>query len=100
VLRAAWEIDFWGKFRRGTESARAELAASEAGRDAIRASLIAEVARGYFALIAVDRRLEVAARTLEGRRKSFDLQNCASITGRFPSWSCARSNPTGREPRP
>jgi len=74
VLRAAWEIDFWGKFRRGTESARAELAASEAGRDAIRASLIAEVARGYFALTAVDRRLEVAARTLEGRRKSFDLQ--------------------------
>ena len=74
VLRVAWEIDFWGKFRRGTESARAELAASEAGRDAIRASLIAEVARGYFALTAVDRRLEVAARTLEGRRKSFDLQ--------------------------
>jgi len=68
VLRAAWEIDFWGKFRRGTESARAELAVSEAGRDAIRAS------RGYFALTAVDRRFEVAARTLEGRRKSFDLQ--------------------------
>src|SRR5258706_1387906 len=39
VLRASWEIDFWGKFRRATEAARAELVSSEAGRDAGRSSL-------------------------------------------------------------
>src|SRR6187401_338773 len=45
ALVASWELDFWGKYRRASEAARAELAASEAGRDAIRASLIGEVIR-------------------------------------------------------
>ena len=74
MLRASWEIDFWGKFRRATEAARAELAASEAGRDAIRASLVADVARGYFALRALDARLAELVRTLEGRQRSVELQ--------------------------
>ena len=74
VLRFSWEIDFWGKYRRATEAARAELLASEAGRDAVRASLIADVARGYFALQALDRRIEVTERTLLGRQKALDLQ--------------------------
>lgn len=74
VLRAGWELDFWGRYRRATEAARADLAASEAGRDAIRASLVGEVIRGYFALRALDASLETALRTLEGRRKSLELQ--------------------------
>src|SRR5687768_2180055 len=74
VLRASWELDFWGKFRRGSEAARAELAASEAGRDAVRASLIGDVARGYFTLRALDRRIEAVGRTLQGRVKSLELQ--------------------------
>jgi multidrug efflux system outer membrane protein len=74
VLRASWEIDFWGKFRRATEAARAELAASEAGRDAIRASLIADVVRGYFTLQALDERMATVERTLETRDKAFELQ--------------------------
>ena len=74
VLAASWEIDFWGKYRRATEAARAELAASDAGRDAVRNSLIGEVTRGYFALRALDRRLEILERTREGREKSLELQ--------------------------
>ncbi len=74
VLRASWEIDFWGKFRRATEAARAQLAASEAGRDAIRASLVADATRGYFALRALDRRLESVTLTRAGREKSLELQ--------------------------
>ena len=74
VLRASWEMDFWGKFRRASEAARAELAASEAGRDAVRASLIGDVTRGYFTLRALDRRLEAVERTLLGRQKSLELQ--------------------------
>jgi outer membrane protein, multidrug efflux system len=74
VLRAQWELDFWGKYRRATEAARAELAGSEAGRDAVRASLVADVARGYFTLRALDRRQEVAERTLLGRDKALELQ--------------------------
>jgi len=74
VLRFAWEVDFWGKYRRATEAARAELVASEAGRDAVRASLIGDVVRGYFVLQALDRRHDVAERTLLGRDKALELQ--------------------------
>ncbi len=74
VLRLSWELDFWGKYRRATEAARAELIASQAGRDAVRASLIADVVRGYFALQALDRRIDVTGRTLLGRRKALELQ--------------------------
>jgi multidrug efflux system outer membrane protein len=66
VLRASWELDFWGKFRRATEAARAELAASEAGAEAIRRSLVGEVVRGYFTLRALDRRLEFLEATRDG----------------------------------
>ncbi len=74
VLRFAWEIDFWGKYRRATEAARAELLASEAGRDAVRSTLIGDTVRGYFALQALDRRTEIAERTLLGWRKALELQ--------------------------
>jgi len=74
VLRASWELDFWGKFRRSTEAARAELVASEAGRDAIRNSLIGDINRGYFALRSLDRRLEALELTRESRSRSLDLQ--------------------------
>ena len=74
VLRASWELDFWGKYRRATEAARAELAASEAGREAIRRTIVGDVARGYFALRALDRRLESLELTRTGREKSLELQ--------------------------
>jgi len=74
VLAFSWELDFWGKYRRATEAARAEIVATEAGRDAVRASLVADVARGYFALNALDRRLETIERTLAGRQKALELQ--------------------------
>ena len=74
VVTASWELDFWGKFGRATEAARAELAASEAGAEAIRRSLIGEVVRGYFSLRALDRRLETVERTRLGYYKSLELQ--------------------------
>lgn len=74
VLTASWELDFWGKFRRGTEAARADLAASEAGAQAIRRSLVGDVVRGYFSLRALDRRLETVERTRLGYVKALELQ--------------------------
>jgi multidrug efflux system outer membrane protein len=73
VVRLAWELDFWGKYRRASEAARADLLAAEAGRDAVRASLIADVARAHFAIEAIDLRRAVALRTLEGWRIGLDL---------------------------
>jgi len=46
-----WELDFWGKFRRGNEAAQAELLASFYGKRAIEVALISEVAINYFQLL-------------------------------------------------
>ena len=81
VVRASWEVDFWGKFRRASEAARAELAASEAGREAIRRSLVGDLVRGYFNLRALDRRLESLERTRMGREKSLELQKLRFDSG-------------------
>ena len=81
VITASWEIDFWGKFRRGTEAARADLAASEAGAEAIRRSLVGDVVRGYFALRALDRRLETVERTRLGYVKALELQKLRMDAG-------------------
>jgi outer membrane protein, multidrug efflux system len=69
----SWEPDFWGKYRRADEAARAQIRATEWGRRAIVTSLIGRVASGYFALRALDLELEIAERTLESRQESLRL---------------------------
>lgn len=69
----AWELDFWGRFRRDTESAQAELLAVEEARYAVIATLVAEVGRAYVTLRALDATLEISRRTVTSREKSLDL---------------------------
>lgn len=69
----SWEIDLWGKFRRGNESARASLFATEWGRRALIVSLVAEVARGYFVLRDLDARLAISRSTFASRRDATNL---------------------------
>ena len=57
---AAWEVDIWGRFRRGVESADADLGASIANYDDILVSLVAEIASTYVQIRTFERRLEVA----------------------------------------
>ena len=72
-LSAAWELDFWGKFRRGTEAARANLLASEWARQEVVSTLVANVASAYFQLRALDLELEISKRTLDSRQESLRL---------------------------
>ena len=72
-LSAAWELDFWGKFRRATEAARANLLASEWARQEVLATLVANVAGSYFQLRALDLELEISKRTLASRQESLRL---------------------------
>ncbi len=62
-----WEVAFWGKYRRMTEAARAELVASEYGKRTIQMSLISAVASTYFLLLAFRLRLEISNKTLASR---------------------------------
>jgi len=65
-----WELVFWGKYRRASEAARAELVASEYGLRALQISLIAEVANSYYMLLDYQKRLEIANDTWETRKES------------------------------
>jgi multidrug efflux system outer membrane protein len=78
---AAWEIDFWGKYRRATEAARASLLASEWGQRAVATSLVSQIASAYFELRAFDLQLEIATRTLASRRESLRLTEVAANGG-------------------
>ena len=63
----SWELDFWGKFRRATEAARANVLGSEWARRAVLISVISTVANAYFQLRELDLELEIARRTLASR---------------------------------
>jgi outer membrane protein, multidrug efflux system len=72
-LSLAWEFDFWGKYRRATESARAILLANQWARDAIVSTLVSDVATAYFQLRSLDLQLEISRRTLASRQDSLRL---------------------------
>ena len=75
VLNASWEIDIWGRIRRQTEAARAQLLATEEGRNAVILSLVASVAGAYTNLRSLDRQLEIARETAKSRGESYELFN-------------------------
>ena len=70
---AAWEFDFWGRFRRGVESANASLYTTLANYDDILVSLIAEVARTYFDIRTFEQRLVVTRENVSNQEKSLDI---------------------------
>jgi outer membrane protein, multidrug efflux system len=72
-LSVIWNLDFWGKYRRQTEAARAQLLATEWGQRAVISSLVASVATAYFQLRALDSELEISKRTLGSRQQSLQL---------------------------
>src|SRR5262249_28318227 len=72
-LDAGWELDFWGRFRRGIESADAALLASVANYDDALVSLVAEVALNYISLRTLEERLAVAEANVEIQKSSYDI---------------------------
>jgi len=68
-----WELDFWGKYRRATEAARANVLATEWARRAVINTLVGDIAAGYFQLRSYDLQLEISQRTLESRKDSLRL---------------------------
>jgi len=72
-LSVIWNLDFWGKYRRQTEAARAQLLATEWGHRAVLSSLVANVATAYFQLRALDSELEISKHTLASRQQSLKL---------------------------
>jgi outer membrane protein, multidrug efflux system len=80
-LSVIWNLDFWGKYRRQTEAARAQLLATEWGQRAVISSLVANVATAYFQLRALDNELEISQRTLASRQQSLQLTQVLETHG-------------------
>lgn len=74
TLNVSFEIDFWGKYRRATEAARAELLSVQANRNALRLSLTAQVAQGYFNLRALDARIAVTGQAIRRGDEALAMQ--------------------------
>jgi len=72
-LSLFWELDFWGKFRRATEAARASLLATEWGQKAVMSSLVSNVASAYFQLLELDSEMNISRNTLASRKESLRL---------------------------
>lgn len=69
----AWELDFWGRVRRGVEAARADVGAQDAARRAVVLSLVSDVATGYLQLLELDQERAIAERTLSSRRATLEI---------------------------
>ena len=83
-VSAAWTPDFWGLYRRQTESARAQLLAQTWAQRAVRMTLVQQVATSYINLRALDRQLEITRETIKVRQDSVDLTKTLESGGSVP----------------
>lgn len=69
----SFEVDIWGRLRRATEAARANLLSAEENRKAVVTTLVGDVATSYLTLRELDYTLEISRQTLQTRRESLVL---------------------------
>jgi multidrug efflux system outer membrane protein len=69
----SFEIDIWGRLRRATEAARANLLSADENRKAVITTLVSDVATSYLTLRELDYALEISQRTLQTREESLEL---------------------------
>ena len=72
-FEVAWELDFWGKFKRGVESADASLLASMADYDDFLVSILAEVANAYVVIRTFEKRIQLAEENVELQQQSLRI---------------------------
>ena len=77
----SFELDLWGRLRRATEAARADLLAMESARRTIVLTLVSDLAKAYFELQELDAELEFAKRTLKTRQEALDLIRLRKLMG-------------------
>lgn len=73
ALDLRWEMDFWGRIRRGREAANADAQAIEQDARAVALSLVSDVGQSYFRIRELDDQLDIAKRTLAVRQESLEI---------------------------
>lgn len=89
---AFWELDFFGRVRRGVEASSAEVGAAEASVYDSQVSITAEVARNYFELRGFQERLAVARRNAENQSESLRITNARLEAGRGTRLDTSRAS--------
>jgi len=72
-ISPSWNLDFWGYYRRQTESARAQLQAYKWAQQVTYSTLVEDVATSYYQLRTLDAQLDITWKTLEDRKQSLNL---------------------------
>ncbi len=72
-VNVVWEIDFWGRFRRGIEAADADFLASIASYDDAMVLVTAQVADAYALIRATEEQLRLAEESYEIQKRSFEI---------------------------
>lgn len=88
---AAWELDFWGKFRRLVESGSANLDVSVASYDDILVTLTAEVARTYVSIRTFEKRLAIARENVNIQQRSLRIANVRFKAGEVTELDVAQA---------
>ena len=84
-LKSHWEIDLWGKLKSQKRAAYARVLASEKGRQWVTTQLVATVASYYYALLALDNRLEIVHRNIALQERAVDVVKTQMEAGRATS---------------
>ena len=77
----SFELDIWGRLRRATEAARADLLGADWTRKAVVTTLISDVATAYFSLLELDMELEIAKNTFITRAESLRVIRVQQLGG-------------------
>jgi NodT family efflux transporter outer membrane factor (OMF) lipoprotein len=77
----SFEVDIWGRLRRATEAARANLLNADENRKAVIVTLVSDVATAYLSLRELDHELEISQRTLDTREVSLQLTKSRRVGG-------------------
>lgn len=72
-LSASWEIDLWGRLRRQSEAASAQLLGAQYAQRGVALSLASSISEGYLNLLALDEQLVIAEQTAQARKDALDI---------------------------
>ena len=91
-VQASWELDLFGRVRRGVESRRAGAAASAGDLAAMQVVIVGEVVRGYIELRGSQERLRVARANADNQRETLELVEARFGAGRGTGFDTARAS--------
>ncbi|HET7379635.1 MAG TPA: efflux transporter outer membrane subunit [Gaiellales bacterium] len=72
-MTMSWELDIWGRVRRSNEAARATLFATGEARRGVWLTLVSDLARAYFELLALDVQLQIARESTQAYQRTYDI---------------------------